>query len=47
MAKLIVTTTTLDAVIDVGDWFVTDGEHDRASREQFVEVSNVARAKDV
>ena len=40
MAKPIVSTTmTLDAVIDVGDWFVTDGEHDRASREQFVEAS--------
>jgi dihydrofolate reductase len=37
VGRLINTTTmTADAVTDVGDWFVSEGEHDRASREQFV-----------
>jgi dihydrofolate reductase len=36
MGKLISTTTmTVDAVVDVGEWFVSEGEHDRASRDQF------------
>ena len=36
MGRLICTTTmTVDAVIDVGDWFVSEGEHDRASKDQF------------
>jgi dihydrofolate reductase len=36
MGRLISTTTmTADAVTDVGEWFVFEGEHDRAAREQF------------
>ena len=36
MGKLINTTTmTVDAVVDVGEWFVSEGEHDGAAREQF------------
>ena len=35
MSKLILSTTmTVDAVVDVGEWYVSEGEHDRASREQ-------------
>jgi dihydrofolate reductase len=29
------TTMTVDAVIEVAGWFVSEGEHDRAAREQF------------
>lgn len=37
MSRLINTTTmTVDAVIDVADWYVADGQHDRAAQEQFV-----------
>jgi dihydrofolate reductase len=36
MSSLILSlTTTADGVITVGEWFVGEGEHDRASREQF------------
>jgi dihydrofolate reductase len=36
MSRLINTTTmTVDAVTDVGDWFVSGGPHDRAARDQF------------
>jgi hypothetical protein len=28
------TTMTLDGVIDVAEWYVAGGEHDRASRER-------------
>jgi dihydrofolate reductase len=36
VGRLICTTTmTVDAVTDVGDWFVSEGEHDRVSKEQF------------
>jgi dihydrofolate reductase len=36
MSRLINTTTmTVDGVIDVGDWYVAEGGHDRASRDQF------------
>jgi dihydrofolate reductase len=31
------TTMTVDGVISVGEWYVSEGEHDRAAREQFVE----------
>jgi dihydrofolate reductase len=35
MGKLALTTTmTVDALIDVGEWYVAEGEHDRAAREQ-------------
>jgi dihydrofolate reductase len=38
VARLIISTTmTADAVTDVGEWYVSEGEHDRAAREQFVE----------
>jgi dihydrofolate reductase len=34
--RLIVSTTmTVDAVISVSEWYVSEGEHDRAAREQF------------
>jgi dihydrofolate reductase len=37
MGKVILSTTmSADAVIDVGEWYVGEGEHDPASREQFV-----------
>ena len=36
MSRLINTTTmTLDALVDVGEWYVSQGEHDRAASEQF------------
>jgi hypothetical protein len=36
VSRLINTTTmTVDAVTDVGDWYVSDGDHDRAARDQF------------
>lgn len=38
MGKLIITTTmSADAVTDVGEWYVSEGEHNRAAREQFGE----------
>src|SRR5262245_59374483 len=36
MSRLINTTTmTVDGVTDVGDWYVSEGEHDLAAKEQF------------
>lgn len=36
MSRLVNTTTmTVDAVTDVGEWFVSEGGHDRAGHEQF------------
>ena len=36
MSRLINTTTmTVDAVTDVAEWFVSEGGHDDAAREQF------------
>lgn len=36
MSKLILATTmTIDGVISVADWYVSEGGHDRAAREQF------------
>ena len=36
MSKLIATTTmTVDGVTDVGGWYVSEGGHDAAAREQF------------
>jgi len=36
MSRLINTTTmTVDGVIDVGEWYVSGGGHDRAARDQF------------
>ena len=36
MGRLILSTTmTVDSVISVADWYVSEGEHDRASRDQF------------
>jgi dihydrofolate reductase len=36
VSRLINTTTmTVDALTDVGDWYVSEGGHDRAAREQF------------
>jgi dihydrofolate reductase len=38
MNRLILSTTmTVDGLISVSDWYVSEGEHDRAAREQFVE----------
>lgn len=37
MGRLINTTTmTVDALTDVTDWYVSEGGHERAAREQFV-----------
>lgn len=42
MGSLIVSTRmTLDAVIEVDDPYVVDGEHDRASKEQLMSASAV------
>lgn len=42
MGRLIVSTqTTLDGVIDVGEWYVAEGEHDRAGKEQLAQASAV------
>jgi dihydrofolate reductase len=42
MGSLIVTTQiTLDAVIDVGDWYVAEGGHDRAGKQQLDNASAV------
>jgi dihydrofolate reductase len=36
MSRLILSTTmTVDGVISVSEWYVSEGEHDRAAREQF------------
>ena len=40
MGSLIVSTQiTIDGVIDVGDWYVAEGEHDRAGKDQLVHAS--------
>ncbi|MGH3082796.1 MAG: dihydrofolate reductase family protein [Gaiellaceae bacterium] len=42
MGRLIVSTQLkLDGVIDVGEWYVADGEHDRAGKKQLVDASAV------
>src|SRR4051812_9546162 len=42
MGRLIVSTQmTLDGVIDVGEWYVAEGEHDRAGRDQLERASAV------
>ena len=42
MSKLILLTTmTVDGVITVSEWFVSEGEHDRAGREQFVDAAGM------
>jgi dihydrofolate reductase len=42
LGKLIVSTQmTLDGVIDVGEWYVADGEHDRAGKDQLTQASAV------
>jgi dihydrofolate reductase len=42
MGRLIVSTQmTLDGVIDVGEWYVAAGEHDRAGKEQLGQSSAV------
>jgi dihydrofolate reductase len=42
MGGVIVTTqVTLDGVIDVGEWYIADGEHDRAGKDQLVHASAV------
>jgi hypothetical protein len=32
---IVATTMTVDAVISVAEWYVSEGEHDRAARELF------------
>jgi dihydrofolate reductase len=42
MGILIVSTQmTLDGVIDVGEWYVAEGEHDRAGKDQLGHASAV------
>jgi dihydrofolate reductase len=42
MGRLIVSTQlTVDGVIDVGEWYVADGEHDRAGKDQLRRASAV------
>ena len=42
MGRLIVSTQmTLDGVIDVGEWYIADGEHDRAGKDQLAQASAV------
>jgi dihydrofolate reductase len=46
MGKLIITTTmTVDAVIEVGEWFVSGGGHDRAGREQFEDAAGMVMGR--
>ena len=46
MSKLIISTAmTVDGVIDVGEWYVSEGEHDRASREQFDEAAGMVMGR--
>jgi dihydrofolate reductase len=36
MGRLVITTaTTVDGVIDGFEWYVSEGEHDEAGRDQF------------
>jgi dihydrofolate reductase len=42
LGSLIVSTQmTLDGVIDVGEWYVANGEHDRAGKDQLAQASAV------
>lgn len=42
MSRLISSTaTTVDSVSDVSEWFVGEGEHDQASRDQFVDAAGM------
>jgi dihydrofolate reductase len=42
MGRLIVSTQmTVDGVIDVGEWYIADGEHDRAGKDQLRHASAV------
>jgi RibD C-terminal domain len=42
MGRLIVSTQmTLDGVIDVGEWYVAEGKHDRAGKDHLVHASAV------
>jgi dihydrofolate reductase len=42
MGRLIVSTQmTLDGVIDVGEWYVADGEHDHAAKDELDQASAV------
>jgi dihydrofolate reductase len=42
MGRLIVSTQmTVDGVIDVGEWYIADGEHDRAGKDQLSHASAV------
>ncbi len=42
MGRLIVSTQmTVDGVIDVGEWYVADGQHDRAGKDQLGHASAV------
>ena len=38
MGRLIVSTQmTLDGVIEVGEWYVAEGDHDRAGKDQLAQ----------
>jgi dihydrofolate reductase len=42
MSRLIsITSTTADGVSDVAEWFVSEGEHDQAARDQFRDVAGM------
>jgi dihydrofolate reductase len=42
MGRLIVSAQmTVDGVIDVGEWFIAEGEHDRAGKDQLAQASAV------
>jgi dihydrofolate reductase len=42
MGRLIVSTQmTVDGVIDVGEWYIAEGEHDRAGKDQLSKASAV------
>ena len=46
MSKLVISTTmTVDGVITVGEWFVSEGAHDRASRDQFVHAAGMVMGR--
>jgi hypothetical protein len=42
MSRLVISTAmTVDGVVSVGEWYVSEGGHDRASRDQFVDAAGM------
>ncbi|MBA3630745.1 MAG: hypothetical protein H0W55_13925 [Actinobacteria bacterium] len=46
MGRLISTTTgAVDGLVDVGEWYVAEGEHDTVARAQFAEVAGMVMGR--